>query len=419
LRFGVKSLYNPAILTGFRMLSVALRTFGRVHLVLAALALAVLTSAPVARSYGDRLQIALPLIAWACAAKNRAGTEFAIRFMGMMVLAHGTKAAFGEARINQRPGGGDKGFPSAHTSAATIGASSLVHDCIASHPVGKALVVLAAAFVGGTRIDAGKHDVWQVLAGGLLGWGSDRVLRRKSRMRERLVTGISIIFRAIRARLASARRAIFQIGLVAVLATSAAMWAPSARAEVEISLYGGVQSAPHSTIRDSVLGSAQVKWLGKSFDPPPYYGARVTWWRNDRFGFGFEFNHTKIYADNPAKYGYDVLEFTDGLNILTANIWRRWQLGGRITPYVGAGIGLAVPHVEVQPTGEVKTFGYQVTGPAVQVVAGAAWELNDRWSVFGEYKGTYSWNRATLDSGGSFETDIITNALNIGVSLRF
>jgi lipid A oxidase len=39
--------------------------------------------------------------------------------------------------------------------------------------------------------------------------------------------------------------------------------------------------------------------------------------------------------------------------------------------------------------------------------------------VFGEYKGTYSSNEAELSGGGSLETDIVTNAFNVGVSFRF
>ena len=51
--------------------------------------------------------------------------------------------------------------------------------------------------------------------------------------------------------------------------------------------------------------------------------------------------------------------------------------------------------------------------------AGASYDLNDQWAVFGEYQGTYSMNQIDLDSGGSLETDIITNALNLGVSFSF
>lgn len=166
------------------MLGFALRAVGRVHLVLLVLAVVLLLCQPTARRYGDRLQIALPMIAWGCAALNSSAAEFAARFLGMMVVTHTSKAALGNARINQRPSGGDKGFPSAHTAAAAFGASSLVSDCLSSHPTAKAIIVISAAFVGASRIDTRRHDIWQVLAGGLLGWGADRLVRRpRSRMR--------------------------------------------------------------------------------------------------------------------------------------------------------------------------------------------------------------------------------------------
>ncbi|GGE51902.1 outer membrane protein [Actibacterium pelagium] len=204
--------------------------------------------------------------------------------------------------------------------------------------------------------------------------------------------------------------------------------ASPALAEWELSFYTGTQSAPHSGL-DGAIGEddgaipidINVGWDGKSFEMPPYYGFRAVNWRNDRIGFGVDFNHAKVYADDDslAAGGFDRLEFTDGHNILTANVFYRWkQDSRRYTPYVGAGIGAAIPHVDITH-GDNRTFGYQLTGPAVQWVAGASYALNDRWSIFGEYKGTYSQNKVELDGGGELETDIITNALNVGVSLNF
>jgi len=55
----------------------------------------------------------------------------------------------------------------------------------------------------------------------------------------------------------------------------------------------------------------------------------------------------------------------------------------------------------------------------VQWTAGVLYPLGRKWSVFGEYKGNYSWNKADLDNGGNLETNILTNAINIGVSYTF
>lgn len=192
-----------------------------------------------------------------------------------------------------------------------------------------------------------------------------------------------------------------------------------ARAEVELSFYTGAQSSPHSIIHDSVLGDGRVRWLGKSFEAPLYAGLRATWWKSDKWGFGLEINHAKVYAENKAALGYNTLEFTDGLNLITANAFRRFPNAGRFTPYVGGGVGVAVPHVEIERVGESKTFEYQLTGPAVIIVFGASYEINDRWSIFAEYKGSYSRNKAKVNAGGTLTTNIVTNALNLGVSFSF
>lgn len=198
-----------------------------------------------------------------------------------------------------------------------------------------------------------------------------------------------------------------------------------ALAEVEVGLYGGWQTAPHSGL--SISGDAELAdrdltagWEGRSLDMPPQWGVRATWWRGD-WGLGVEVNHAKVTADDEtlAESGLDRLEFTDGLNIATLNGVRRFpEAFGRVTPYLGAGIGVAVPHVEVIE-GETETWGYQLTGPAVAWMAGASVPLAERWSLFGEYKGTFSANTADLDGGGTLSTDIVTNALNLGVSLTF
>ncbi len=214
--------------------------------------------------------------------------------------------------------------------------------------------------------------------------------------------------------------------LVRIIGILAALVAAPAAAEQELSFYTGIQESPHSRVEGTDPGgvgafSFLATWEGRSFEAPPHYGFRYTYWTNERLGFGLDFNHVKVYADDATLVanGFSRLELTDGLNILTANVWYRWQNdSSRWTPYVGAGLGLAIPHVDVETAGG-KTFGYQVTGPAAMVAAGVKYDINDRWGIFGEYKGTYSMNEASLDNGGSLSTNVVTNALNIGISFSF
>jgi lipid A oxidase len=202
--------------------------------------------------------------------------------------------------------------------------------------------------------------------------------------------------------------------------------ATPALAETELSFYLGAQEAAHSRVSGTDPGGVEdfsflAAWQGRSFEMPPYYGARATWWRNARLGYALEFTHAKIYASDAtrAASGFSTLEFTDGLNILTANVMYRWPQGNRRwTPYVGAGLGVSIPYVEVVSTGG-SMFDYQLSGPAVTAIAGVSYKLNDRWSAFGEYKFAYSRNTVDLGSGGTMKTNNAINALNFGLSWSF
>jgi lipid A oxidase len=201
----------------------------------------------------------------------------------------------------------------------------------------------------------------------------------------------------------------------------------AAAAEMELSIYSGWQTLPHSRATGTYPGGgkydALIGWDGKSFAMPPYYGVRGTYWRPNNLGFGLELTHAKAYAPEKERnaLGFSKMEFTDGHNILTFNVMKRWpDQWKNLTPYVGGGIGVALPHVDVTHTATgAKTYEYQFTGPAMRLTAGASYPLNDRFSVFGEYQFTYSDNEAELNGGGTMKTDIKTNAINIGLSLKF
>ncbi|WP_338052770.1 outer membrane protein [Qingshengfaniella alkalisoli] len=199
-----------------------------------------------------------------------------------------------------------------------------------------------------------------------------------------------------------------------------------AHAEFELSFYTGFQTAPHSDVEGNDpngIGKFDftTAWEGRSNEMPPYWGIRGTWWQPNNIGYALEMNHAKVYADenDKEKNGFDILEFSDGINLVTVNVLKRWPSVERPwIPYVGAGVGVSVPHVEVE-TSSGKTFEYQLTGPAVQWLAGVSYPVSENWSVFGEYKGTYSQNEADLHDGGDLKTNIVTNALNVGVSFNF
>jgi lipid A oxidase len=217
-------------------------------------------------------------------------------------------------------------------------------------------------------------------------------------------------------------------GLVMVAAVAAA--AP-AQAEVQFQAYGGMNANFSSDVSLHRTGvpteTRSVDWEGKPFAMPPYWGVRGTYWldRMPGWGVAVEFTHAKAYAKlNGTAAGalYDKLEFTDGNNILTGNLLYRfapWRHYG-IRPYAGFGIGVTVPHVEVQVVGDPnRTFEYQLAGFAGQGFVGLEMPFNARWSGFVEAKLSYTHINGNLDGGGHVKTDLWSPHFAIGLAYRF
>ena len=222
--------------------------------------------------------------------------------------------------------------------------------------------------------------------------------------------------------------------ILKLAAALTALIATPAAAEFELSLYLGSQSVAESTGSgtrpDGTTFSQSFNWEGRSFENPFYYGGRATWWTANNFGFGIEGTHAKAYASaaDLAAIGFDRLELSDGHNIITANVMKRWPDAfpkTTLVPYVGAGIGVAIPHVDIQVNGATnRTYDYESTGPAVRGIVGLKYNLNDKWALFSEYQITWSENEITIDpdlgqTPGSLNTDLVTHALNVGLSYSF
>ena len=172
-----------------------------------------------------------------------------------------------------------------------------------------------------------------------------------------------------------------------------------------------------------------VAWEGKPFRPPPYYGYRAIYWPSDRYGVMLDFTHLKAIAirDRPGeqsgfKDGDQVppeapvsatlkrLEFTHGYNLLTLNALRRGALSGpSLIPYAGVGLGVAIPHVEVERADKPqlpRTYEYQTTGPAVQLLGGIEWRFGNRLSLFIEYKLSCAMIGGDLVGGGKITANL-------------
>lgn len=219
----------------------------------------------------------------------------------------------------------------------------------------------------------------------------------------------------------------------------------AASAEMQVGVYGGFNESFDSDVHivqpdGTSLEFSDVPWDGVSFEAPPYYGVRATYWLNNRpnWGIALDYTHAKVKAEKgetvdvtgefqdvpvngTTRVGdfFRILEFTDGLNLVLLNAMYRLDYE-RWVPYAGVGVGLSIPHVEYarfdQP---FRTFDYQVAGVAVQGLVGLEFKVTDRISAFGEYKLSYAEVDGDLEGGGSLETDVVTNHFVLGVSYRF
>lgn len=197
-----------------------------------------------------------------------------------------------------------------------------------------------------------------------------------------------------------------------------------ALADPMLSIYGGWQTSPHSTVNVTDGTKFTAGWDGKSFEMPPYWGVRGTWWLDELgysdFGIALDYSHAKVYASKSTlrEAGWDHFEFTDGLNLATANVLYRFSGERDWTPYLGLGLGANIPHVEVnRPSG--KTSEYQLGGMTAQALAGVDYRFTENISAFTEWKFNYSRVDVEIDSGDSLKTNILTNAVNFGISYKF
>jgi lipid A oxidase len=181
-----------------------------------------------------------------------------------------------------------------------------------------------------------------------------------------------------------------------------------------IGAYGGVPYTLRSDVRiKSETGHdftvKDVEWVGKPFTNPIYYGVRVArWFEGGRFGSMLDFTHSKAISNpfqearfdgtiggKPApekaaiKDVFKKLEASHGHNMLTLNgLWRLPSFNARLSPYIGAGAGISLPHSEVHVAGDpARTYEYQYAGLVGQGLLGVEIRLAGM-SYFFEYKFT-------------------------------
>lgn len=226
-------------------------------------------------------------------------------------------------------------------------------------------------------------------------------------------------------RLASAMAAIVAAVMIASIGS------PARAGDVQVSIFGGANWNFDSKVDLRSPAATQHKtfgWDGDSFGPPPYWGVRGMYWLTPSasWGFGVEYVHAKAiartnFATDPI---YSHFEFTDGNNLIFANAAYRYHpwLDGRLQPYAGFGLGVAIPHVEVTLKAEpaaLRTFEYQFGGFAAQGFVGLEWLFLPNWSTYVEGKISYSDLDTKLKDGGTLKTYLWQPQIAVGLSYRF
>jgi lipid A oxidase len=164
---------------------------------------------------------------------------------------------------------------------------------------------------------------------------------------------------------------------------------------------------------------------------------RVGRGRGTGWGTALDFFHAKVYlreeetahvsgmkagADTSADERIDAtitsFNLSHGYNALTICVLHRWALDAplRPSPYVGAGGGWTIPHVEVTLAGE-RREEYQFAGPVVQAFAGVRFTIVGPLGLFVEAKGSYAWIEARVPHG-TIEFEPLSGHVVVGLSLK-
>lgn len=205
------------------------------------------------------------------------------------------------------------------------------------------------------------------------------------------------------------------------------------QSSTEFALYTGSNHTTHANVKIKDAGTSYGipdgnydtdGWKSKPFESPVYYGWRITHWpdaKKEGLGYALDFTHSKIIAKR-LPTPLTRLEFSDGMNTLVANVLYKYKpISGfyRAEPYTGAGLGISYPHVEVRGSTATRTYDYQYTGLAFQVLAGLRLPIADKWHLFGEFKSQYIPVDADLKGEGNLKADFVNHNVSLGLSRSF
>ena len=92
--------------------------------------------------------------------------------------------------------------------------------------------------------------------------------------------------------------------LIYALMPTESLLITTAHAEWVLTLYGGFANTPDTDLKFAEPGGTELtfkdaSWEDNSFNDPPYFGVRLTYWidRSSNWGLAVDFTHAKMIAN--------------------------------------------------------------------------------------------------------------------------
>jgi lipid A oxidase len=212
---------------------------------------------------------------------------------------------------------------------------------------------------------------------------------------------------------------------------------------------GAATRASRLSVSQPALGNRLtfdgVRFDGRSFEPPLYYGLRGGYFLRRRPGIGFEaeFTHLKVFSDPqqivsatgtrrgrpldaqiPLGQIVQQYSISHGVNLLLFNVAARRRVGvsgerpaGLAVFTARAGAGPTIPHTESSVEG-LRQEQYEWGRPAWQAAGGAEFKLWRGLHALGEYKFTRTRQRGRV-AGGEARSLLRTHHGVFGLSYHF
>ncbi len=192
-----------------------------------------------------------------------------------------------------------------------------------------------------------------------------------------------------------------------------------------VSIFGGVNYAPDSDLRVELTGPVTI--LGTMYYQSGAIGGLAV---GRRWASGYaiegELALSRDNFDYETLVGVGTLDVDGGIKTLTlmVNGLHHFESGGTLTPYVGAGAGIAVMSVSALATGSTARFRDTDVGFAYQGIVGVSYEIGAQRDIALEFRHSGSSNaRFTDDPDGSgsvtTEIDRANNSVLLKMSYSF